>query len=136
MTKKEIKSISIKILAILFSAELLFLVIGLFFNINKESLQTEYEKPNEVSLLYVDNNKVYKTLKVKDIFDDNNLISHIRNNTVINGLNEEIKEMEADSAEVQAKMRLYTNRDSSVMEDIAHEQGLKKANEDIFIIVE
>ena len=74
MTKKEIKSISIKILAILFSAELLFLVIGLFFNINKESLQTEYEKPNEVSLLYVDNNKVYKTLKVKDIFDDNNLI--------------------------------------------------------------
>ena len=136
MTKKEIKSISIKILMLLFSAELLFLVIGLFFNINKESLQTEYEKPNEVSLLYVDNNKVYKTLKVKDIFDDNNLISHIRNNTVINGLNEEIKEMEADSAEVQAKMRLYTNRDSSVMEDIAHEQGLKKANEDIFIIVE
>ena len=70
------------------------------------------------------------------LFDDNNLISHIRNNTVINGLNEEIKEMEADSAEVQAKMRLYTNRDSSVMEEIAHEQGLKKANEDIFIIVE
>ena len=43
--------------------------------------------------------------------------------------------MEADSVEVQAKMRLYTNRDSSVMEDIAHEQGLKKSNEDIYIIV-
>lgn len=70
------------------------------------------------------------------LFDDNNLISHIRNNTVINGLNEEIREMEADSAEVQAKTRLYTNRDSSVMEDIAHEQGLKKVNEDIYIIVE
>ena len=70
------------------------------------------------------------------LFDDNNLISHIRNNTVINGLNEEIREMEADSAEVQEKTRLYTNRDSSVMEDIAHEQGLKKANEDIFIMVE
>ena len=70
------------------------------------------------------------------LFDDNNLISHIRNNTVINGLNEEIREMEADSAEVQAKTRLYTNRDSSVMEDIAHEQGLRKVNEDIYIIVE
>ena len=68
------------------------------------------------------------------LFDDNNVISHIRNSSVIGELNHEIKEMEADSAEIQAKLRLYTNRDSSIMEDIAHEQGLKKSNEDVYII--
>ena len=68
------------------------------------------------------------------LFDDNNVISHIRNSSVIAELNYEIKEMEADSAEIQAKLRLYTNRDSSIMEDIAHEQGLKKSNEDVYII--
>ncbi len=68
------------------------------------------------------------------LIDDNNVISHIRNSTVISGLNDEIREMEADSAEIQAKLRLYTNRDSSIMEDIAHEQGLKRSNEDIYII--
>ena len=68
------------------------------------------------------------------LIDDNNLIRHIRNSTVISGLNDEIKEMEADSAEIQAKLRLYTNGDTCIMEDIAHEQGLKKSNEDIYII--
>ena len=70
------------------------------------------------------------------LFDDNNLISHIRNNTVINGLNEEIKEMEADSAEVQDKLKLYTDGDLSVIEDVARAQGLIKKNEDIYIIKE
>lgn len=68
------------------------------------------------------------------LIDDNNVISHIRNGAVIGRLNDEIREMEADSVEIQAKLRLYTNRDSSIMEDIAHEQGLKKSNEDIYII--
>ena len=68
------------------------------------------------------------------VFDDNNMISHIKNNTVISDLNEEIRTMEADSAEIQAKLKLYTDGDLSVIEDVAREQGLIKENEDIFII--
>lgn len=68
------------------------------------------------------------------LIDDNNLIRHIRNNAVSSELSSQIMEMEADSAEIQAKLRLYTNGDTCIMEDIAHEQGLKKSNEDIYII--
>ena len=70
------------------------------------------------------------------VIDDNNMISHIRNNAVISDLNEEIRAMEADSAEVQAKLKLYTDGDLSVIEDVAREQGLIKENEDIYIIKE
>lgn len=70
------------------------------------------------------------------VIDDNNMISHIRNNAVISELNEEIRAMEADSAEVQAKLKLYTDGDLSVIEDVAREQGLIKENEDIYIIKE
>ena len=68
------------------------------------------------------------------VVDDNNMISHIRNNAVISELNDEIKVMEADSAEIQAKLKLYTDGDLSVIEDVAREQGLIKENEDIYII--
>jgi cell division protein FtsB len=70
------------------------------------------------------------------VVDDNNMISHIRNNAVISGLNDEIKAMEADSAEIQDKLKLYTDGDLSVIEDVAREQGLIKENEDIYIIKE
>ena len=58
----------------------------------------------------------------------------IEYHTVISDLNEEIRTMEADSAEIQAKLKLYTDGDLSVIEDVAREQGLIKENEDIFII--
>jgi cell division protein FtsB len=70
------------------------------------------------------------------VVDDNNMISHIRNNAVISELNDEIRAMEADSAEFQAKLKLYTDGDLSVIEDVAREQGLIKENEDIYIIKE
>ena len=70
------------------------------------------------------------------VVDDNNMISHIRNGAVISELNDEIRAMEADSAEIQAKLKLYTDGDLSVIEDVAREQGLIKENEDIYIIKE
>jgi cell division protein FtsB len=51
-------------------------------------------------------------------------------------LTDEIREMEADSAEVQDKLKLYTDGDLSVIEDVAREQGLIKKDEDIYIIKE
>ena len=72
MSKNKIKLIAIRFLILLFSAELLFLVIGLFFNMDKESLQTAYNKPDEVSLLYVDESAI--PLYIEDIVNDNNLI--------------------------------------------------------------
>ena len=87
--------------------------------------------------------KGHKYLSVTIVFlviiivvDDNNMISHIRNNAVISGLNDEIKAMEADSAEIQDKLKLYTDGDLSVIEDVAREQVLIKENEDIYIIKE
>lgn len=68
------------------------------------------------------------------VVDDNNMISHIKNKTVIDGLLDDIKEMEADSAEIQAKLKLYTDGDLTVIEDVAREQGLVKKDEDIYII--
>ena len=70
------------------------------------------------------------------VIDDNNMISHIRNKATIDGLVDEIREMEADSAEIQAKLKLYTDGDISVIEDVAREQGLIKKNEDVYIIKE
>lgn len=70
------------------------------------------------------------------IIDDNNMISHLKNKATIDNLNDEIKAMEADSAEIQAKLKLYTDGDISVIEDVAREQGLIKKNEDIYIIKE
>jgi cell division protein FtsB len=70
------------------------------------------------------------------LVDDNNMIRHIRNNATIASLNDEIREMEADSADIQAKLKLYTDGDLSVIEDVAREQGLVKDNEDIYIIKE
>ncbi len=70
------------------------------------------------------------------VVDDNNMIMHIKNNATIATLNDEIEEMEADSADIQAKLKLYTDGDLSVIEDVAREQGLVKENEDIYIIKE
>jgi hypothetical protein len=44
--------------------------------------------------------------------------------------------MEADSADFQAKLKLYTDGDISVIEDVAREQGLIKKDEEIYIIKE
>jgi cell division protein FtsB len=62
------------------------------------------------------------------------MISHIKNKATIDALEDDIREMEADSAEVQAKLKLYTDGDLTVIEDVAREQGLVKKNEDIYII--
>ena len=70
------------------------------------------------------------------VVDDNNMISHIKNKATIDKLTDEIKEMEADSAEVQDKLKLYTDGDLSVIEDVARVQGLIKKDEDIYIIKE
>jgi cell division protein FtsB len=70
------------------------------------------------------------------VVDDNNMISHIKNKATIDKLTDEIREMEADSAEVQDKLKLYTDGDLSVIEDVAREQGLIKKDEDIYIIKE
>ena len=68
------------------------------------------------------------------VVDDNNMISHIKNKATIDKLTDEIREMEADSAEVQDKLKLYTDGDLSVIEDVARAQGLIKKDEDIYII--
>ena len=70
------------------------------------------------------------------VVDDNNMISHIKNKAAIDKLTDEIREMEADSAEVQDKLKLYTDGDLSVIEDVARAQGLIKKDEDIYIIKE
>ena len=70
------------------------------------------------------------------VVDDNNMISHIKNRATIDELNEDISAMEADSAEFQSKLKLYTDGDISVIEDVAREQGLIKKNEEIYIIKE
>ena len=70
------------------------------------------------------------------VVDDNNMISHIKNKATIDKLTDEIREMEADSAEVQDKLKLYTDGDLSVIEDVARVQGLIKKDEDIYIIKE
>ena len=67
------------------------------------------------------------------VVDDNNMISHIKNKATIDELTDEIMAMEADSAEIQAKLKLYTDGDISVIEDVAREQGLIKKDEDIYI---
>ena len=70
------------------------------------------------------------------VVDDNNMISHIKNKATIDKLTDEIREMEADSAEVQDKLKLYTDGNLSVIEDVARAQGLIKKDEDIYIIKE
>ena len=70
------------------------------------------------------------------VVDDNNMISHIKNKATIDKLTDEIREMELDSAEVQDKLKLYTDGDLSVIEDVARAQGLIKKDEDIYIIKE
>ena len=87
--------------------------------------------------------RAHKYLTVTIIFlviiivvDDNNMISHIKNKATIDDLTDDIRAMEADSAEFQAKLKLYTDGDLSVIEDVAREQGLIKKNEDIYIIKE
>ena len=70
------------------------------------------------------------------VVDDNNMISHIKNKATIDKLTDEIREMEADSAEVQDKLKLYTDGDLSVIEDVARAHGLIKKDEDIYIIKE
>lgn len=70
------------------------------------------------------------------VVDDNNMISHIKNKATIDKLTDEIREMEVDSAEVQDKLKLYTDGDLSVIEDVARAQGLIKKDEDIYIIKE
>ena len=68
------------------------------------------------------------------VVDDNNMISHMKNRTLINELTNEIKSMEMDSAVIQTKLRLYTENDSDVIGDEARKRGLLKAGEDAFII--
>ncbi len=70
------------------------------------------------------------------VVDDNNMISHIKNKATIDELTDDIRAMEADSADFQAKLKQYTDGDLSVIEDVAREQGLIKKDEDIYIIKE
>ena len=87
--------------------------------------------------------KRHKYLSVTIVFlaiiivvDDNNMISHIKNKAMIDELTDDIRAMETDSVEMQNKLKLYTDGDISVIEDVAREQGLIKKDEDIYIIKE
>jgi cell division protein FtsL len=68
------------------------------------------------------------------VIDDNSLISHMRNRAVIDDLETEIKSMEADSADIQTKLKLYTADNPEVIEDEARKRGLLLKNEDAYII--
>ena len=68
------------------------------------------------------------------LLDDNNLMRHMKNRSVINKLSSEIKEMEADSVNLEMKLRLYTDGNPEVIENVARENGLFKENEDVYII--
>jgi cell division protein FtsB len=66
--------------------------------------------------------------------DENNMLSHMRNQETIKALTYEIQAMENDSAIVEAKNKLFTDGDTSVIEDAARERGLIRKNEDVFIV--
>ena len=66
--------------------------------------------------------------------DENNMLSHMRNQETIKALTYEIQAMENDSAIVEAKNKLCTDGDTSVIEDAARERGLIRKNEDVFIV--
>ena len=66
--------------------------------------------------------------------DENNMLSHMRNQETIKALTYEIQAMENDSAIVEAKNKLFTDGDISVIEDAARERGLIRKNEDVFIV--
>lgn len=66
--------------------------------------------------------------------DENNMLSHMRNQETIKTLTYEIQAMENDSAIVEAKNKLFTDGDTSVIEDAARERGLIRKNEDVFIV--
>ncbi len=68
------------------------------------------------------------------LLDDNNLMGHMKNRSVINKLSSEIKEMEADSANLEMKLKLYSDGNPEVIENVARENGLFKENEDVYII--
>ena len=70
------------------------------------------------------------------VIDKNNMISLIRIKAKRAELTNEIKAMEADSASVQKKLKLYTDGNLNVIEDIAREHGLLKKNEEMYIIKE
>jgi cell division protein FtsB len=61
-------------------------------------------------------------------------MGHMKNNATINELRSEIKSMEADSANLEKKLRLYTDGNPEVIENVARENGLFKKNEDVYII--
>jgi cell division protein FtsB len=61
-------------------------------------------------------------------------MGHMKNNATINELRSEIKLMEADSANLEKKLRLYTDGNPEVIENVARENGLFKKNEDVYII--
>ena len=63
--------------------------------------------------------------------DENNMLSHMRNQETIKALTYEIQAMENDSAIVEAKNKLFTDGDTSVIEDAARERGLIRKNEDV-----
>jgi cell division protein FtsB len=62
------------------------------------------------------------------------MLSHMRNQETIKALTYEIQAMENDSAIVEAKNKLFTDGDTSVIEDAARERGLIRKNEDVFIV--
>ena len=68
------------------------------------------------------------------VFGENNVFGLVRNHATINELTNEIKSMEADSADVQNKLKLYTDGNLEVLEDEARKRGLLKKDEEAFII--
>ena len=70
------------------------------------------------------------------VFDDNNLIKHYKNKSIIAELEDEIAAMKRDSAEsVKRQNQLDYRGDVKMIEDLAREKyGMHKANEEVFII--
>lgn len=101
-------------------------------------MRTKFFEKIKVVLKWIRNHKyMFVTvvfLAIILVIDDNNMISHMKNRTLINELTNEIKSMEMDSVAIQTKLRLYTENDSDVIGDEARKRGLLKAGEDAFII--
>ena len=70
------------------------------------------------------------------VFDDNNMMKHYKNKTIISELEDEIAAMKRDSIEIVKRQNQLDYRgDVKLIEDLAREKyGMHKADEEVFII--
>ena len=71
------------------------------------------------------------------VIDDNNMFMHIKNQSIISELEDEIAQMKRDSVDIMIKQaELEGNGDIAVVEKLARDKyGMHKDNEDVFVII-